>query len=795
MAIYFPDTNLPVQSQDWTDKVESEIKKLDKKTGGGSGAPGSDGNAGAQGPQGEQGLQGLQGEPGAQGEQGLTGPQGPQGEVGPQGNQGLTGATGPQGEQGIQGLPGADGLDGADGATGPMGPQGIQGETGPQGIQGNTGATGPMGPQGPAGIDGSDGADGATGPMGPQGPQGATGATGATGPQGLTGLSAYQVAQVNGFLGTEPEWLASLEGADGAAGPAGADGATGPAGADGAQGIQGIQGIQGEQGIQGIQGETGPSGPTGPAGANGADGATGPQGPQGFAGADGADGPQGPQGPAGEDGRYIVSTTAPTGAVEGDVWFDSTIGRTFIYYDSFWVEANPNQIGPEGPAGATGPAGAAGPGVAIGGTAGQILTKVNGTDYNTAWTAQSALTIAQSQVTGLDTALAGKAASSHTHTTAEVVGLDTSLGLLAPKASPTFTGIVSTSKIVSTAANASTTPLLIQGAASQTANTFEIKNSAGATTTYVSPDGTQLYVGANGNASGAVQIGHAATGNQYAYVDLVGDTTYTDYGARFIRENQGPNANTSLSHRGTGSLYLRAEDAGGVRIQTASADRLYIDSGGVAWFNNLIVAKPNNGGTLVNSNETGGLSIRSASGTDAASMSFHRPGSYAINMGLDTDNGFKIGGWSQGSNPYLQMNTSGHMRLPYQPAIVLDGNYSAWEVNTANTTVKRMSDRGSSRGGFSWNATNGRLTVPVTGWYAMTYITYQQGNTTQRLHLRKNDGSFAMRHFYQSGADGQCMIYGMVYANANDWLDVYLEYATNSYYGPNHSFATVHFLG
>lgn len=49
--------------------------------------------------------------------------------------------------------------------------------------------------------------------------------------------------------------------------------------------------------------------------------------------------------------------------------------------------------GPTGPAGSTGPAGAtgatgaAGPGVASGGSAGQILTKVDGTEYNTQWTA------------------------------------------------------------------------------------------------------------------------------------------------------------------------------------------------------------------------------------------------------------------------------------------------------------------------------------------------------------------------------------------------------------------------
>jgi hypothetical protein len=36
-------------------------------------------------------------------------------------------------------------------------------------------------------------------------------------------------------------------------------------------------------------------------------------------------------------------------------------------------------------------------------------------------------------------------------------------------------------------------------------------------------------------------------------------------------------------------------------------------------------------------------------GTNAAVMSFHRPGLYAINMGLDTDNVFRLGGWSDGA--------------------------------------------------------------------------------------------------------------------------------------------------
>lgn len=41
--------------------------------------------------------------------------------------------------------------------------------------------------------------------------------------------------------------------------------------------------------------------------------------------------------------------------------------------------------GAAGSTGATGPTGAVGPGVATGGTAGQVLSKIDGTAYNTQW--------------------------------------------------------------------------------------------------------------------------------------------------------------------------------------------------------------------------------------------------------------------------------------------------------------------------------------------------------------------------------------------------------------------------
>lgn len=63
-----------------------------------------------------------------------------------------------------------------------------------------------------ASLQGEDGADGAQGPQGIQGVQGNDGSDGAD------GLSAYEIAVNNGFVGTEVEWLVSLQGEDGADG-------------------------------------------------------------------------------------------------------------------------------------------------------------------------------------------------------------------------------------------------------------------------------------------------------------------------------------------------------------------------------------------------------------------------------------------------------------------------------------------------------------------------------------------------------------------------------------------------
>ena len=103
----------------------------------------------------------------------------------------IAGATGPKGEDGAKGDKGDKG---DTGSQGPQGPQGETGETGPQGATGPQGEQGIQGPQGEQGI---------------QGPQGNTGPTG-KGVDSLTEEYAISdsktTAPTTGWSTTQPSW-------------------------------------------------------------------------------------------------------------------------------------------------------------------------------------------------------------------------------------------------------------------------------------------------------------------------------------------------------------------------------------------------------------------------------------------------------------------------------------------------------------------------------------------------------------------------------------------------------------
>jgi hypothetical protein len=76
---------------------------------------------------------------------------------------------------------------------------------------------------------------------------------------------------------------------------------------------------------------------------------------------------------------------------------------------------------------------------------------------------------------------------------------------------------------------------------------------------------------------------------------------------------------------------------------------------------NLIVGKATTGTNVNTNNDSGSFSVRS-NASNAASISFHRTGAYAINMGVGTDNVFVIGGWSASANAF-RMDGSGNLTM------------------------------------------------------------------------------------------------------------------------------------
>jgi len=141
---------------------------------------------------------------------------------------------------------------------------------------------------------------------------------------------------------------------------------------------------------------------------------------------------------------------------------------------------------------------------------------------------------------------------------------------------------------------------LVAIGANSTANLY-VKNNVGIGTTSPSrkldvnghiQTRDNLYVGKAGEnrSDYSIEVGAGRSGNGNAYIDLTGDTTYSDYGLRLIRGNTGANATSEIAHRGTGLFKINARESanialigGNVGIETTSpSEKLSVASGNIA---------------------------------------------------------------------------------------------------------------------------------------------------------------------------------------------------------------------
>jgi hypothetical protein len=82
-------------------------------------------------------------------------------------------------------------------------------------------------------------------------------------------------------------------------------------------------------------------------------------------------------------------------------------------------------------------------------------------------------------------------------------------------------------------------------------------------------------------------------------------------------------------------------------------------------------------------NASGTLMPQATNSSTAATISFHRPSAFGLNMGLDNDNVFRIGGWSAAANR-MQLDMSGN--------VTFAGDVTAFSDRRVKTDIKPLED-------------------------------------------------------------------------------------------------------
>jgi hypothetical protein len=196
----------------------------------------------------------------------------------------------------------------------------------------------------------------------------------------------------------------------------------------------------------------------------------------------------------------------------------------------------------------------------------------------------------------------------------------------------------------------------------------------------------------NGGGTGEkhLTIGNGSTGSGYRYIDLVGDTTYTDYGLRIIRGNSGANTSSQIIHRGTGDFSLQTTEAANLRFVIANSEKMRINSSGnVGIGTTSPAAKLHvNAGNVEIENTHANLFLNSTITTGVSNSIFSLlTGSSSPPQGFLEWKSGQYGGGSKWltrltSIPY----TSSYINLPHSAA---GGNFAINLENTERFTINR----------------------------------------------------------------------------------------------------------
>jgi hypothetical protein len=251
-----------------------------------------------------------------------------------------------------------------------------------------------------------------------------------------------------------------------------------------------------------------------------------------------------------------------------------------------------------------------------------------------------------------------------------------------------------------------TYPLLIQGDVTNGFISFNTHASGSGPPERLRIDSAgKVLIGAGATASlGKLVVSEASSGT-----------------AVIALESQG-SWNSTIACTSTGNLVLRNNGAsdrmvfdpyGNIITYGPMFASIYYDNDNSAFYvnpngtsnisalvmNDLLTGRSSSATDVNGANDTGSFSVRGSSST-VASMSFHRTGAYAINMGLGTDNVFRIGGWSASSNAF-QMDGSGNLTMLNNVTA-----YSDARLKTDIVKIENALDKVQQLNGYTYTRTD-----------------------------------------------------------------------------------------
>jgi hypothetical protein len=337
--------------------------------------------------------------------------------------------------------------------------------------------------------------------------------------------------------------------------------------------------------------------------------------------------------------------------------------------------------------------------VPSGGTTGQVLAKSSNTNYALAWTTPA---------TGVTWPLLAPngtlTAPSYSFTNLAGGGLRLSVG--------TATSLLLQNPGEFASAVAKSAVQLGANAYYDGTNWQRFDVAAAAAHLSISAGGFNVYTspsGANPISAWTARLSLDASGN----LSVTGTLTSTS-----LYLNEGGANNFSMGMSG-GNLLMRTNGTFYWQNLAGNATAATLSSAGALTVYNHTMIAQTTGGIGTGAANEGQLELQNA-GSGASKIAFHRTGLFAAYLGLDTDNIWKVGGWSMGAAAYrllLGDNYANSAGVNLAALNLANGNYLSWN-STTNCSV--YGDSGnmlqfSTPSWYRWN-------WPAGGKFVDTYV-------------------------------------------------------------------------